>query len=1361
MALVAPIAGAAVGGLATGWSGWGMSVGWLVGSWLFGPKAETQNQIFDPGAEELPRFNQALRGVTIPVLFGTNRVSSNIVWRNRFRTVRSESTQGGGGGGKGGGSGMGSKGGGAQTTNVTYEYFIDLMFSFGMSDENFNLFGGWLDGERLNDATLLGIINNSGSSSTFFRSATSRPNNAELSYEEGFFHGALATSDASADNWAHFESVVGSDHRFPYTVYLGVKQMSLGGSARIPQLTWEVGPGDITFESDSAYVGQADTQGVLSDYMSSAPEGGWIKGEDGKLYVCETALGIVEIWDTETATLALTLTQSQLATDTSGVVAGRELANNEYTLSNNSAVVMDKNLILIWDSGQQPALPFSAEYLFGLYKINSSSQLEYVGGWSTSSLVGQLAWIDQQPQVMAYGAGTDDDNLIAAGPTSNVGYFGTTIWRLPSVNYFKANVSEFDQDENRLHGIRANYTQSEVPFGTDNFYWHTRGNYLTEGVSYSGHATMVPIVRYDALFGLPFYEMLLWKYINVNVMRWHADSPGGINRSPVINSLAGGFYGTENGIDNACIVEYYLQNSSDPDTLAGFNLCNSYAFVNSRFINPTGNVVMPFSGDDGFNRIGTQLNGIGYYNEISNCRLTTGVAAGANLLTFWKCLNNNNIGAINSPESQLFSGYNTYGKFRLFIWNPIDGTATQYGEQEYHTGRRFQDLGILSVSPIGEYSRAGYFDEDSGVLYQTHYQDGADDYAYTRVGNLSIGGGEDVTPPYIIYKILTSTVYGIGINEADIDSTSYGLAIQYCESENIKVSCQFTREESALQIIDELLAVYGGYLIDSAGKIKFGIQEFSSSPIRTIDNSRLRIEQKGEAPVQVTKGARQDTYNKVKVNYIDRNLEYRQNFVEIADEVDQDINGVRAREFPPRFVMSRETAYKIAERALWGNLYARDIFEFKLGPKDCDLEPGDVVTLVDSFNPQLSSGRQVRIVEWSESQPLMFNVRAVEEVEYINEAGNVASEDVTEASSTTLFGAAAPPAYFQAYELPQEFQGADARLYVGYRQQGDAMGSNLYVSADGVSFTKVGDKQPFIISGIVAEGMPARAPGFVEQNVEVYLMPDTRSTAFDPTTPTYCQTYALEDAGANTRALGGSNMWINSEMMAYEGVNLIAQNHYRFDKVYRGWGGTHIQAHNSGDTWWRHSAGIHTQILNQDKVGNLIYYKVQPYNFAGVGYNISSIDAKTYQIQGTYWRPQNQTPIDIFVQSPSPILTVQSENLNLQTKKSVVAGGSNVWFEWPDGARLSGYGALGYGYLTYGEFATDTTSHNWRVEVLSNDYSTVVRCLTVDTTAWVYSSDITSTDFNGWTGNFGVRVTPYNTLGDALRSRTVSLELFE
>jgi hypothetical protein len=221
---------------------------------------------------------------------------------------------------------------------------------------------------------------------------------------------------------------------------------------------------------------------------------------------------------------------------------------------------------------------------------------------------------------------------------------------------------------------------------------------------------------------------------------------------------------------------------------------------------------------------------------------------------------------------------------------------------------------------------------------------------------------------------------------------------------------------------------------------------------------------------------------------------------------------------------------------------------------------------------------------------------------------------------------------------------------------------------------------------------------------------------------------------------------------------LIAQNYYRFDKLYRGWGGTAVHAHSIGDYWWKQGGGVFSRTYNEDKIGTVLYYKVTPYNFAGVEYNVASIDAKSYQILGTYFRPQNCPVLHTFLNTPG--VGTGSEDLRGFVVKGVTSGGCDIRVDWSDASRQEGWGQGGYGNSTYGHFATDTTSHNWRVEVLSSN-NHVVRSVSVATHYYEYAREVNSADFNGWAGNIKVRVTPYNNYGDALIAGVKSLNLFQ
>lgn len=1322
--VLAPLGFAAAGGLLGGT--WGAAVGWLVGSWLFGPKADRDNQIFDPGAQEMPRVNQALRGVTIPVMFGTNRVPSNIVWQKNFTTIRNE-TENSGGGGKGGGSGLG-KGGASGGTTVTYEYKWDLLYHLGMSHEDMNLFGGWLGSERMNDSTLLGIINNSNSGFTsFFRSDVDRPQDAELIFDEGFFHGAQATGDANATNWSHFETEEGGAYRWPYSVYIGFKQLNLGDSAVVPQVTWEIGPGDADFEFDSGH--EAFWTSITT---TDGTDVGVIKGDTGSLYQVDGAFGggnTFRVYNATTDAVHSTRTDAQF--DADATAAGLDPGSAYTFTSDNFAVVLpEKNRIIAF--GRDIGVGTRSNWAVLVYKINASNSLEVVGGYAARS---NDLEAPNKENILAYvhGSGSDDSNILLTG-TSEVGAsFDLHLWCLPSLTAMESY--PVADDANNTWDARSINLRTAVTEITDRFGFHSSYR------NYNKWGFFVPTVDVG-LLGFTWKSRLYW-YISKADIEWHIDNPADPNGTNTIYNRTGTY-------PNGFLAYVTVTVTSNVPAV------NASWTVDETWIDRSDETqVIPFS-DGQQDEDGNATDGYDYSPSATSHRITTGIAAGASAVIFFK----------DTPTGEADRGTTgTFTRAQMFLWNPLSRQAKRYANYGGSFADSETDWGFPGASKKSYtiQGTSGYYDEETTRFYITGYLDGGnatDNIFLARFGTFDIGGAEDVYPPYIIYELLTNPLYEYGLSASDINITSYQAALLYCENEGIKVSTVYYREGNTLQLIDQLLALYGGYLIDSGGQITFGLQEFTTTPIRTIDNSRLVAQDDGSAPVTVIHGAVQDTFNKIKVNYIDRNLEYRQNFVEVADEVDIDLNGVRPREFPPQFVMTEALANKIAVRALWSNLYSRKQFNFKLGPKDADLEPGDVITLVDSYHPYLSSGAQVRIVRQEEKDNMIFDIQAVEELQYINASTLSPSSQTAVTTPNGLFGPVAPAANFTMYELPKEFQGANANLFIGYRQQSITMGAYLYLSADGVSFAKVDNVQPFIISGIVKEGLPLRSPGHVEENVEVYLMPDTRSVAFNAASPTYCQTFTLDDVGPAGRALGTGLMFINSEMMAYEGVNLVAQNHYKFDKVFRGWGGTHIQAHNSGDTWHKHGGGIFQQAINEDKIGTIVHYKVAPYNFNGLEYNIASVDARTYQIQGTYWRPQAQAPLRTFVQSPQ-IVTVQSENLVDLSKKRVITNGSPVQIEWPDSSRDRGYGTRGYGDGGYGRFQTDTTSHNWRIEVLSGDLATVVRCTTVATTAFLYTTAANSEDFNGWNGNFAVRVTPYNDFGDALRSRTKILELFE
>lgn len=1277
--LLAPLAFAGLGYLGFGTTG--AAVGWLIGAWLFGPKT-AGNEIFDPGAEEMPRFNQSLRGATIPIMFGTNRVASNVVWVKNFQTIRKETEAGGGG--KGGGSGMGSKGGGGGN-QISYEYKWDMVFHIGMVPEPYGLFGGWSGAQRLSNETINSIIQSStglpGVGPSVISNAQ-RDNEISLTFDDGFF-GAGGETNGPYEGWDYFEAQEGVPIRWPHTVWVGFKALSLGGSAVVPQLTWEVGPGAARLSLDPEFLRKENNP----DNTFAMGTNIVMVGLDGKRYI---DVGGVDVASAHTL---LCLDDGHTTT-----INVSDLAMPSGPASMTVYPVPDTQYCYVIADRTTGA---TVEVFGALYKINATGNVVLVKAYTPLSAVP----LTEAPFHMQHRGssvnGLEDTDTWGMTSCIDNGFHGITyakLWPLPDV------------EEHLLGGSTSRLWQLTAVTGIS-------GAALNGGTERGGEYTA-------RAFWLHTYEPTLRRWLCFYIGK------------PEISTSGNAFIIAQGALyPNGFVAAIPFQHNIEALLQIG-----TPEIWNDKFVSPTTNLpAIPFD-NEGENSDGSANNKSSWMNPT-----TTKHSSGALILTWPK-----------SYEADV-STNGSYAEIAVFAWDPQQQTAKLYDRSE---GVWFTHANVGTVAPDTSVPNNlwPWFDEENSRVMMIGRFDVSDDVGASYIaswwGPLRISGGSDVLPPYIIYQIASHPAFRAFTNTQEIDTVGYLESLAFCEREQIKVSVQYTREESMLGAVEELLALYGGFLTISDGILRFNRQkppdEENYTP-RVIDNHHLLVEKDGDPPVTVSNPARQDSFNKVRVNFFSRSLDYRQDQREIGDEVDQDFNGVRMKEFQPKFVMRGELARDIAERALWTNLYGRPLHDFKLGRKDADLEPGDVIHLVDSFHPELATGRDVRIVRWEEKKRGVFDVKAVLEIPYQMTATHSYSIVNSVSGPKGVFEAIKPPLDFRMYELPREFQGAQARLFVGWNQGSKAKGAQLHVSADSLSFTQAAVSEPFPISGRFNDALPADHG--MMSNVLIQILP---TSGFNSASPTFVQTLAIDDISETSRTTGAGVLIAGSEALAMEGLTLVSQNTYRINRLYRGWGGTLPQAHVAGDYWHRQAGGVFAIELTPDKIGTTIYYKVVPYNFGGATCNISSVVAKSYPVRGLYWLPQGQHDMRIFVNSP--ISFTNSEDMRGHTTREVTSGGCDVVFQWSDAARAEGYGFGGYGAGEYGHFTADVDTHRWRVEIMSG--TAVVRSLSVSSPSYTYARATNSSDFNGFGGNFAVRVTPYNNYGAAPVTATRSLKLF-
>jgi hypothetical protein len=1255
------------------------AIGWMIGSWLFAPSPE--RVVIDPGKAEMPIINNAVRGKIVQVSIGTVKIASNIIWTNNFVTVKNKTKSGGGG--KFGGSAGGK---GTETVEVSYQYFWDFVYHMGMPLDPVGLLRAWLGPDELDSSFIAAVTQNS--SVGPYAGVQSVLDGAQLTFEEAQFFGGDNPQTAT---WPHLDSVENTFIGWPKTAWLGIKQASLGEIPRVPQLTFEIGPGGATLDNNGGYLGDYDSTVTTSVRSTSATTTGYTifttgtsSSRPNQITKLSTGEQVDSISDADVnAVVADFFGNWSSAINTQHMVLPGTQYIITYTMSATLGGFRRRQFLILWDIIGDTKVAVGGCYLHSRW--GDAFHEKIIG------LDRAYPGTDVSPILIAYHGG---------GGTN-----GTRVCTWPSLTQLFAkftDTSEFAVD-NRLAnfntylddnlGVHASYQPSEGRF------WFV-GDPLTAATH-------------------------MYFYITKSDMEYDADV--GTGNFAISNNRAtypDGFI----GYCNLGIVSL-----ASPVTVAPIN------FANSKFINTKNEVVAPF--DDAWkDRNGDATGGDAASDKVNDYFPQPSfmiLSSGANLAIFTKGYQDVNPAFIT---------------VRAFIYNPLTYEWIQIIKGDGVTFDTVVDLGASSSDQHkwAYHENMCLYIESTNKLYQVaNLFSGPsivpqldDEVVISEVGDFEVlGAGVDVNCAYVVRKVLTDPEAGMGINESIIDETSYQAAFDYCEDEEFKISAVWSQERSRSQILDHILSAYGGYLIYSEGVIKFGFLSANDAAVRTIDNNHLIADEND--PVRIIPGARQDTYNLVKVNFRNREINYDQDMVELGDEVDQDLTGIRAMEFPPGFVMSRSMASKIAARGLWTNLYSKKLFEFKTGFKDFDLEPGDTITLVDSF---FNLNEHCRIAYRNQIRHGVWENIAVQELGFALSAGSFSTGEPSP-NDDNFFQKAGLPLDSIAYELPKEFHetGGTTVWFNWYSSSPGDRGAIINISPDDVTYSAVTNATPYSDTGVLLSPLPDDKTQVFAENIDILL---SASNSWSVNTPIFVHSGdTLSGVTIDAMHLGAGAIWVGSEMLIYTDRTLLGLNHYRLGRVYRGWGGTHINAHNSGDYWYSQADATGME-YNENRVGETIYYKIQPYGNQGILVDISSITSKQHTFTGGFKLPSIQSTIHPWV---------GSIDLGTLTKRQV--GSLDIQLRWEDVSLLGGFGRGGYGVGGYGRFTVDVETVSYRIEVYGSG-DIIVNSLSVTTPAYDYTEAINSGDNGAWRGNVAFRITPFNRFGDAPRFDTISMDLF-
>jgi hypothetical protein len=179
--------------------------------------------------------------------------------------------------------------------------------------------------------------------------------------------------------------------------------------------------------------------------------------------------------------------------------------------------------------------------------------------------------------------------------------------------------------------------------------------------------------------------------------------------------------------------------------------------------------------------------------------------------------------------------------------------------------------------------------------------------------------GGDANPAFVIYDLLTNARYGLGILPARIDATSFEYAATILKNEGLGVSMLFDSQQTADQLIGEVLRHADGVLyidlLTGLWTIKLARPDYDVSTIPEIDVDDV-------LSVQFARASWLETSNQVTLSYIDRANDFNTRTVKQEDNGNIAITGdVRTEKVTFNGLSNGTTAALVASRCLMGFTY--------------------------------------------------------------------------------------------------------------------------------------------------------------------------------------------------------------------------------------------------------------------------------------------------------------------------------------------------------------------------------------------------------------------------------------------------------
>ncbi len=486
----------------------------------------------------------------------------------------------------------------------------------------------------------------------------------------------------------------------------------------------------------------------------------------------------------------------------------------------------------------------------------------------------------------------------------------------------------------------------------------------------------------------------------------------------------------------------------------------------------------------------------------------------------------------------------------------------------------------------------------------------------------AIAGGYDAEMSAVLVDYCTNVNHGANFNYLNTSqiqthswssgaTTYYDSYKTYVTALGLFVSPYEDTQRKATDFVSDLLEMGNSNAVMSAGYLK--IVPYGDSPITgngvtytpnlqplfafTDDDLMSNNQGTNNDPIVVTRKSLTETYNVVRVEFLDRGNSYNTALAEWTDPLDIAVNGIR--------VMPNKTFHQICDARVAGvvaaligqrQLYIRNTYQFTVRADYSLLEPMDLISITDA-NLGITD-LLVRITEIEDDQNDIFTITAEDTLVGTASAPkyNFQLAQGYAANFATLPLSVAAPVIFSAppgligagggYELWIAVgQGSDT--YAG-STNGTYGGCDVYASLDTTTYNYVGR-----ISGEARYGTIPSNVGATNSSITVTLNAGGIAANLQ-----------LSSASASDYANNRALIYLDGEIIGFESATLIGTGEYTLSPVTRGLFGTGPSTgvgvtHSAGASWARLDESIFSFPFDAGMVGDTINLKFTSYNSVG------------------------------------------------------------------------------------------------------------------------------------------------------------------